>query len=94
MTDATQQETSTAFVRKFGTGPEDAWEAFAAEAIVAHGKEGAVLAFRRAGGGTDEVLHSTITFNSMAAADFALRTMSEKEVQRRLRLARMAAGGA
>lgn len=94
MMDATQQRTDAAFVRAFRTDPEDAWEAFAAAAIVAHGKEGAVLAFRRAGGGTDEVLHSTITFNSMAAADFALRTMSEKEVQRRLRLARMAAGGA
>jgi hypothetical protein len=69
------------------------WEAFGGEAIVAHGRPGAVLAFRRAGADADEEIRSTITFNSVEAANFALRTMSEKELRRRLTLARMAVGG-
>jgi hypothetical protein len=64
------------------------WEAFATEAVVAHGKTGAVLAFRMAAGGEMDTIRSTVTFNSMAAADFALRTMSDRELQRRLALAR------
>ena len=69
------------------------WTAFAADAIVAHGKPGAVLAFRPANDLAAAELRSTITFNSMEAAAFALRTMSVKELRRRLSLARMAAGG-
>ena len=69
------------------------WVAFAEDAVVAHGRAGAVLAFRLADGSRDDVLLSTITFNSMDAADFALGTMSGKELLRRLRLARQAAGG-
>jgi hypothetical protein len=69
------------------------WTAFAAEAIVAHGKPGAALAFRPTDHDLGSELRSTITFNSMQAAAFAIRTMSDKELRRRLSLARMAAGG-
>ena len=68
------------------------WEAFAADAVVAHGKAGAILAFRPSADADDGVLHSTITFNSQAAADLALDSMSDKELGRRLSLARKAAG--
>ena len=79
--------------RKFRDSEDQEWEAFAADTIVAHGKQGAVLAFRPVSCGPDDVLKSTITFNSMAAADFALRTLGEKDLRRRLSLARMAVGG-
>lgn len=69
------------------------WTAFAHDAIVAHGRTGAILAFRKEEGDADDVLHSTITFNSMDAAEFALGSMSEKDLLRRLRLARQAADG-
>ncbi|HUE96101.1 MAG TPA: hypothetical protein VMN39_05550 [Longimicrobiaceae bacterium] len=69
------------------------WVAFADAAIVAHGRTGAVLAFRLAEGDEGNVLCSTVTFNSMTAADFALGTMSEKDLLRRLSLVRRAAGG-
>lgn len=68
------------------------WTAFADGAVVAHGRPGAVLAFRPADGSGGPVLHSTVTFNSMAAADFALKSMSEKELKRRLSLSRQAVG--
>lgn len=67
------------------------WEAFAVEQVVAHGRHGAVLAFRPAGS-SDEGLHSTITFNSFPAAEFALRTLSVKELRRRLDLTQVASG--
>jgi hypothetical protein len=70
------------------------WEAFAADAIVAHGRSGAILAFRPAGSAAGEELRSTITFNSGQAAEFALRTIGEKDLRRRLSLARLAVGGA
>jgi hypothetical protein len=69
------------------------WEALAEETIVSHGKQGAVLSFRPAENQAGSTLRTTITFNSMPAADFALRTMSDKDLLRRLSLARMAAGG-
>ena len=68
------------------------WVAYAADAVVAHGRAGAVLAFRPAAGDGPELL-STVTFNSMPAAQFALRSMSAKEIGRRLSLSRQAAGG-
>ena len=70
------------------------WEAFAADAVVAHGKQGAILAFRASASPQNDFLRSTVLFNSMAAADLALRTMSEKELRRRLSMARTAAGAA
>lgn len=51
-----------------------------------------MLAFRRESDPEASVV-STVTFNSMAAAEHALRTMSEKEIGRRLSLARQAAAG-
>jgi hypothetical protein len=68
------------------------WLAVAVDEIVAHGKMGARLAFLRA----DEVdappLTGNVTFNSRAAADFALRTLGNKELLRRLALARAETG--
>ena len=72
---------------------ESRWTAFPAEAVVAHGKQGAVLAFRPADDAVGEQLVANVTFNSMAAANFALSTMATKELQRRLSLARKAAAG-
>jgi len=80
-------------MREFENEDGVRWEAIAVDAVVAHGKPGAVLAFRPAGEADGDVLRTTITFNSMNAADFALRTMSEKDLRRRLSLARMAVGG-
>jgi hypothetical protein len=77
--------------REFADSEGARWEALAVDAIVAHGKVGAILAFRRSDE-EGEPLSSTITFNSDAAAEFALGTMSEKELRRRLSLAREAAG--
>jgi hypothetical protein len=79
--------------RRFSDDDGLMWEAFAADAIVAHGKQGAVLAFRPADAEPLEELRSTITFNSLPAAEFALKTLGEKELRRRLSLARMAVGG-
>jgi hypothetical protein len=78
--------------RVFEDDQGTAWEAFAADRIVAHGRPGAVLSFRRVGGDPDEYVTSTITFNSFQAAAFALETMSEKELRRRMSLAVQAAG--
>jgi hypothetical protein len=64
------------------------WQAVAVDAVVAHAKPGAVLAFVPASAPQSEPIESNVTFNSHRAADFALRTMSEKELQRRLSLAR------
>ncbi len=79
-------------MREFEAEDGMKWEAFAADEVVAHGKPGAVLAFRKPGDYRDEGLRSKVTFNSMEAAGFALRTMSDKELRRRLSLARAAAG--
>ncbi len=84
---------TTMTTRPFTTEDGEEWIAFAEDAIVAHGKPGALLAFRPAGAAEDETVRSTVTFNSQAAAEFALRTMGVKELRRRLRLARAALGG-
>lgn len=81
-------------VRKVTGADGSGWEAYFADAIVAHGRAGAALAFRPVGGRDDEEVRSTVTFNSVAAAEHALRTMSDKEIERRLSLARQAAAGA
>lgn len=80
-------------VREFTAEDGRAWEAIAIDAVVAHGKVGAVLAMRSAGDPDAEPIRTTITFNSRAAADFALRTLGVKELRRRLSLARAAAAG-
>src|SRR5690606_24497739 len=66
-------------MREFRDEDGALWQAVAVEAVVAHGKQGAVLAFRPAAEPEGEPLRSDITFNSMEAADFALRTLGEKE---------------
>jgi hypothetical protein len=87
------ESTRSSVERRLDDEDGTSWIAFAADAIVAHGRPGAVLAFRPDGATDNGTLRSTVTFNSFAAADFALRTMSTREIGRRLALARMAAGG-
>lgn len=79
-------------MREFRDEDGNLWEAVALDAVVAHGKQGAVLAFRPAGDAQVEPLRSTITFNSRNAADLALRTLGEKELCRRLATAQGATG--
>jgi hypothetical protein len=67
------------------------WEALALPVKVAHLRDGAQLAFRREGG-EGEPVSAPIDFNSMAAAELAIRTMSETELRRRLVWAKTAAG--
>jgi hypothetical protein len=80
-------------VRAFADDDGTAWEAIAVEAVVAHGKLGAALGFRPAGDPASEPMRSRVTFNSGEAAAFALRTLGEKELRRRLGLTRAAAAG-
>jgi hypothetical protein len=75
-------------MREFKDEEGKLWQAIAADAVVAHAKPGAVLAFVPVDAPGSEPIESNVTFNSQRAADFALRTMSEKELQRRLSLAR------
>jgi uncharacterized protein YbaA (DUF1428 family) len=81
-------------MREFTDEEGTRWEAMAPDAVVAHGRTGSVLAFRRAGDADAdaEPLRSNITFNSREAADAAIRTLGEKELRRRLSLARAALG--
>ena len=68
------------------------WHPVAVESVVAHLKKGATLAFRPADDPAAEPIRTAVEFNSMAAADFAIRTMGDKELRRRLEWARTAAG--
>jgi hypothetical protein len=68
------------------------WEVLAQEAVVAHGKTGRVLAFRRVTEPDAEPLRTNITFNSEQAAEFAIRTLGVQELRRRVALARGALG--
>lgn len=79
--------------REFVDGDGKRWTAVAEAAVVAHGKQGAVLAFRPSDQPDSPTLRTTITFNSRAAAAFALRTLGDKELRRRLMLAQSAAAG-
>ena len=75
--------------------PDDAgrtWHPVAVESVVAHLKKGATLAFRPADDPSAEPVRTSVEFNSLAAADFAIRTMSDKELRRRLEWAKTAAG--
>jgi hypothetical protein len=67
------------------------WQAVAIPTKVAHLRDGAQLGFRLADDPSAEVL-APITFNSLDAANFAIQTMSEKELRRRLELAKTAMG--
>lgn len=66
------------------------WQAVWVETRGAHGIRGATLAFR--GGEGDEPVLTPVEFNSPAAAEFAITTMSAKELRRRLQWAKTAAG--
>ena len=68
------------------------WVAVGAPSTVAHLKQGAVLAFRPADDPGAEPIRTSVEFNSAAAADFAIRTMSDTEIQRRLAWAKTDAG--
>ena len=75
-------------MREFNDEEGKTWRAVAVDAVVAHGRQGAALAFVPADGPEGEPVPGGITFNSHRAADSAIRTMSENELQRRLSLAR------
>lgn len=68
------------------------WRVIAVPAEVAHRRVGAILGFRAADDPDAEPLLTTVSFNSNEAAEFAIRTMSDKEVLRRLSLASTASG--
>ena len=68
------------------------WEAVAVEKVVAHLKKGAQLAFRAADDPAAEPVRTPVEFNSPQAAELAIRTMSEKELRRRLEWAKAEAG--
>lgn len=79
-------------IREFVDATGTAWEALTVDDIVAHGKLGVRLAFRRPGDEAATPLPSNVTFNSREAGDFALRTLGEQELRRRLTLAQAEAG--
>jgi hypothetical protein len=68
------------------------WLAVSLPTKVAHLKTGAVLGFRPADDPAAEVIRTAVEFNSDRAAAFALRTMGDKELRRRLEWARTDAG--
>lgn len=68
------------------------WQVLALPNRGAHFREGAKLAFAPAGEEGAEPLHTDVVFNSVEAADFAIRTMADKELLRRLNWARQEAG--
>ena len=75
-------------MREFSDEEGKGWRAVAVDAVVAHGRPGAALAFVPVEGPEEEPVPGNITFNSHRAAESAIRTMGEKELQRRLSLAR------
>lgn len=85
-------EQSEQMIREFQDPTGTPWEALGVDDAVAHGKLGVRLGFRRKGEVTATPLPSNITFNSREAANFALRTLGLKELQRRLTLAQAEAG--
>ena len=85
-------DTMESTVRELTDNAGRAWVAVAVESKVAHLRSGAALAFRPAGEPEAEPVRSNVEFNSFKAADFAIRTMSEKEIHRRLNWAKTDAG--
>jgi hypothetical protein len=75
-------------MREFTDEEGRPWRAIAVDAVVAHAKPGAALAFVPADRPDAEPIPGNIDFNSHRAAEFALETMGEKELRRRLSLAR------
>jgi hypothetical protein len=68
------------------------WEVVAVPSTGAHMRPGAVLGFRPADDSGAEPVRTPVDFNSQEAAAFAIRTMSEWELKRRLGWARTEAG--
>jgi hypothetical protein len=79
-------------MRDFTDEQGSSWSVFAHPSRSAHLRAGARLGFRPAEGAEAEPLIGRVIFNSEEAAAFAIRTMSEKELRRRLTLARAASG--
>jgi hypothetical protein len=78
-------------MREFTDSTGARWEAFPREEPVAHLRAGARLAFRPAGE-EGSVVTSAVTFNTVEAAEQAIRSMSDGELVRRLVLARKESG--
>jgi hypothetical protein len=78
--------------REVTDGDGRVWFAVPVPGTVAHLKQGAVLAFRAADDADAEPIRTPVEFNSTAAAEFAIRTMSAKELRRRLDWAKTDAG--
>lgn len=68
------------------------WEVVSVESVGAHLRKGATLAFRPADDPAAEPIRTAVQFNSAEAADFAIRTMGDKELRRRLQWAKTDAG--
>jgi hypothetical protein len=68
------------------------WQAVAIPETVAHMRSGAVLGFRAADADEAEPIRAPVTFNSVAAAELAIGSMSEWELKRRLTWALTEAG--
>jgi hypothetical protein len=81
-----------AAVREVKDAQGRVWRTVAVESVVAHLKKGATLAFVPADDPDPEPVRTNVEFNSAAAADFAIRTMGDKELRRRLEWARTDAG--
>jgi hypothetical protein len=78
------QNQSQTIMRDFTDEEGKPWRAIAVAAVVAHRRPGAALAFVPADVDATDPIPGNVTFNSQEAAVFALRTMSEKELRRRL----------
>jgi hypothetical protein len=74
-------------MREFQDHAGRSWNALAVDCTVAHQKQGACLAFRPTDEADGEPLTTSVTFNSMAAAESAIRTIGLTELQRRLQAA-------
>jgi hypothetical protein len=70
------------------------WRAVQVQSPVAHLRSGATLGFVPADEEGAEPVLTNVSFNSMEAAEFAIRTMADKELLRRLNWAREEAGHA
>jgi hypothetical protein len=79
-------------MREITDGEGRRWEVVGVESVGAHLRKGATLAFRPADQPGGEALRTAVQFNSAEAAEFAIRTMGEKELKRRLEWAKTAAG--
>jgi hypothetical protein len=80
-------------MREFADEEGKLWHAIAIDAVVAHGKPGAALAFVPADTPDAAPIPGNVNFNSHEAAKFALTTMGLKELRRRLALSKASVVG-